>query len=68
VILPVAIAALYFNVFVLMVQLFGKFPLLLVVAPTQQSPAFGVTQLLVLVVFVMLGRAAVRGYGAAQAA
>ena len=58
------VTALYFNVFVLMVQLFGKFPLLLVVAPTQQSPAFGVTQLLVLVLFVMLGRAAVRGFAA----
>lgn len=62
------VTALYFNVFVLLVQLFGKFPLLLVVAPTQQSPAFGVTQLLVLVVFVILGRAAVRGFGTARAA
>lgn len=64
------VTALYFNVFVLLVQLFQKFPLLVVVAPTQQSPAFGATQLLVLVLFVILGRAAVRGYavGGASAA
>lgn len=61
------VAALYFNVFVLLVQLFQKFPLLVVVAPTQQSPAFGVTQLLVLALFVVLGRAAVRGYAAGGA-
>ncbi|MBL8978410.1 MAG: hypothetical protein JNM53_08360, partial [Gemmatimonadetes bacterium] len=53
--------------FVLLVQLFQKFPLLVVVAPTQQSPAFGVTQLLVLALFVVLGRAAVRGYAAGGA-
>lgn len=60
-----AIVALYFNVFVLVVQLFAKFPLLIAVAPTQKSPAFIVTQLLVLAMFVWLGRAAVRGFRAA---
>lgn len=59
-----AIVALYFNVFVLVVQLFAKFPLLIAVAPTQKSPAFIVTQLLVLAMFVWLGRAAVRGFRA----
>ncbi|MEO8140367.1 MAG: hypothetical protein ABI742_12015, partial [Gemmatimonadota bacterium] len=34
-----SVIAVYFNVFVLIVQLFQKFPLLIAVAPTQQSPA-----------------------------
>ncbi|MFN8650349.1 MAG: hypothetical protein U0133_00415 [Gemmatimonadales bacterium] len=55
------VAALYFNVFVLVTQLFAKFPLLIVLAPTQQSPVFGATQLVVLALFVVLGRSAVRG-------
>lgn len=55
------VAALYFNVFVLVTQLFAKFPLLLVLAPNQQSPVFGATQLVVLALFVVLGRSAVRG-------
>lgn len=54
--------ALYLNVFVLLVQLFQKFPLLIVVAPTQKAPAFMVTQLVILALFVGLGRAAVRGF------
>jgi hypothetical protein len=57
-----AVVTLYFNVFVLLTQLFRKVPALIALAPTQQSPAFGVTQLFVLVLFVMLGRAAVRGF------
>jgi hypothetical protein len=57
-----AIVALYLNVFVLVVQLFAKFPLLIAVAPTQKSPAFGLTQLIVLAMFVWLGRAAVKGF------
>lgn len=54
--------ALYLNVFVLLVQLFQKTPALIVIAPTQQSPAFVVTQVLVLAMFVVLGRASVRGF------
>ena len=61
-----SIVALYFNVFVLVVQLFAKFPFLIAVAPTQQAPAFIVTQLLVLALFVVLGRAAVRGFRTGQ--
>lgn len=57
-----AVLALYFNVFVLVVQLFQKTPGLIVIAPTQQAPAFIGTQLLLLAVFVILGRAAVRGF------
>lgn len=59
-----AIVALYFNVFVLVVQLFAKFPLLIAVAPTQKAPAFIVTQLMVLATFAWLGRAAVTGFRA----
>ena len=55
-----SVAALYFNVFVLIVQVLQKFPALADVAP-QGSPAFGVTQLGALVLLVAMGRAAVRG-------
>ncbi len=58
-----AVVALYFNVFVLVVQLFQKFPGLIVIAPTQKAPAFVVTQLLILALFVSLGRSAMRGFG-----
>lgn len=57
-----AVAALWFNVFVLMVQLFLRIPLLLAIAPTQKSPAFAGTQLLILAMFIVLGRAAVKGF------
>jgi hypothetical protein len=57
-----AVAALYFNVFVLIVQLFQKTPQLAALAPTQSEPPFAVTQLLVLLVFVWLGRASLRGF------
>jgi len=43
--------ALYFNVFVLVVQSFEKVPVLKVLAPTQKEPPFLVVQLLVLLVF-----------------
>lgn len=58
-----AVTALYFNVFVLVVQLFQKFPGLIAIAPTQKDPAFIGTQLLILAIFVLLGRSALRGYG-----
>jgi hypothetical protein len=47
--------ALYFNVFVLVVQSFGKVPALKQLAPTQSEPAFVLTQLAVLVAFVAAG-------------
>jgi len=50
-----AMLALYFNVFVLVVQLFEKVPVLRAIAPTQSAPAFRLTQLAVLVLFVALG-------------
>ena len=57
-----AVAALYFNVFVLLAQLFQKIPALSTLAPTPQAPAFGATQLLVLALFVGLGWAATKGF------
>ena len=57
-----SVATLWFNVFVLVVQLFSKFPLLIATAPTQKEPPFAVTQLLVLAMFILLGRTAVKGF------
>jgi len=59
------VLALYLNVFVLLVQLFRRLPALIVAAPKQQEPPFLVTQLVVLALFVWLGRAAVKGFRAA---
>lgn len=56
------VTALYFNVFVLFAQLFAKVPAMVAIAPTQTAPAFVITNLIVLVLFVILGRAAVRGF------
>jgi len=50
-----AIMALYFNVFVLIVQLFLKVPALTALAPTQSEPPFQITQGVVLLLFVVLG-------------
>jgi hypothetical protein len=55
-----ASVALYFNVFVLVVQSFEKVPALNVLAPTQKEPPFAITQLVVLAIFVGLTIAAVR--------
>ena len=46
--------ALYFNVFVLVVQSFEKVPALKALAPTQKEPPFVVAQLLVLLIFATL--------------
>lgn len=54
--------ALYFNVFVLFAQLFAKVPALKAIAPTQSSPAFGGTQLVVLVAFIVLAIQSFRGF------
>ena len=50
-----AMAALYLNVFVGIIQSFLKIPSLHVLAPTQSEPPFLVVQLTVLVIFVVLG-------------
>lgn len=57
-----AVIALYLNVFVLLTQLFRKVPALLVATPTQKEPPFVVAQILVLLLFVWLGRAAAQGF------
>eukprot|EP01136_Pigoraptor_vietnamica_P024271 Opistho-1_new@6841 len=58
-----SVVALYLNVFVLLAQLLQKIPALAVLAPTPAAPAFAATQGLVLVLFAVLGWAAVKGYG-----
>ena len=50
-----ALLALYFNVFVLIVQAFRKIPALKEIAPTQNEPPFKLTQFVVLVAFLVLG-------------
>jgi hypothetical protein len=49
-----AVAALYLNVFVGIVQAFQKVPALKSVAPAQSEPPFLVTQLVVMALFVAL--------------
>jgi hypothetical protein len=54
-----AMIALYFNVFVLVAQLFEHVPAIHALAPTQTEAPFKITQLLLLVVFaVLIGAAA----------
>jgi hypothetical protein len=67
-----AVAALYLNVFVLVVQLFLKVPSLKALAPQQSEPPFTVTQGIVLLVFIAWGVLAVKRFhperaGAARA-
>ena len=50
-----AVIALYFNVFVLVFQLFLKVPALNALAPTQSEPPFAIAQGIVLVAFLVLG-------------
>ena len=50
-----AVASLYFNVFVLIVQGFLKLPFLHALAPTQTEPAFLAVQGLALLVFLAIG-------------
>jgi hypothetical protein len=63
-----SVLALWLNVFVLIAQLFAKVPALQALAPTQSEPPFGITQLLVLAVFVVLGLRASRRSRTAGAA
>jgi hypothetical protein len=60
-----ALAALYLNVFVGVVQAFQKLPFLQPLAPTQSEPPFLVVQLAVLAVFIILGFVAVVRFHAA---
>ena len=57
-----SVAALYFNVFVLIVQSFLRIPALRAMAPTQTEPPFAIAQLSALALFGVLGVAAVRRF------
>ena len=57
-----AVTALYFNVFVGVVQSFQKLSFLTPLAPTQSEPPFLIAQLLVLSLFIVLGILAVRRF------
>lgn len=57
-----AVAALYLNVFVGVVQAFQKLAFLQPLAPTQSEPPFVVAQAVVLLAFIALGAVAVRSY------
>ena len=57
-----AVAALYFNVFVGVVQAFQKLSFLNPLAPNQSEPAFFIAQAVVLAIFVVLGVVAVRSF------
>jgi hypothetical protein len=54
-----ATLALYFNVFVLVIQSFEKIDALKALAPTQSEPPFAITQLAVLALFLLMAILAV---------
>jgi hypothetical protein len=54
--------AFYFNFFVLIAQSFDKVAALHAFAPTQASPGFGITQLAVLLIFILLTIRAVKKF------
>jgi hypothetical protein len=49
------VIALYFNVFILVIQLFRKVPMLRAIAPTESEPPLQAAQSLVLAIFVAIG-------------
>jgi uncharacterized membrane protein SirB2 len=57
-----AVLALYLNVFVAVVQSFLKIPAVHELAPTQKEPPFLVAQIIVMVIFIVLGIFAVRKF------
>jgi len=59
-----AVAALYFNSFVLVVQSFLKIPVLHALAPTGSEPAFVLAQGIVLVFYAVTGFLAVKRFHA----
>ncbi len=63
-----AVLALYFNVFVFIVQSFEKVPALRALAPTQSEGPFKIAQLATLILFVALTVAAFRRYHPAPTA
>lgn len=61
-----AVISLYLNVFVLIAQMFMKVPALKALAPTQSETPFKVAQLAVLLLFVVLGIFAAKGFAREQ--
>jgi hypothetical protein len=57
-----ALLAFYFNVFVLVAQLFKKVPALYAMAPTLMEPPFAIAQAVVLIVFAWLIWKAARAF------
>jgi hypothetical protein len=57
-----AMAALYLNCFVAVIQSFAKIPSLHALAPTQSAAPFLVSQIVVLALFVALGILSVRKF------
>lgn len=57
-----AVISLYLNCFVLVVQSFMKIPALKALAPTQKEPPFLIAQIVLLVLFIVLGIFAVRNF------
>ena len=57
-----AVASLYLNVFVLVVQSFVKVSALNALAPTQSEPPFAITQAVVLVIFILIAPIAVNTF------
>src|SRR5215470_7109871 len=57
-----ALVALYFNVFVGVVQAFAKIPFPHSLAATQSDPPFVIAQLVVLVAFIVFGVIAIRSF------
>jgi hypothetical protein len=62
------VLGLWLKVFVLLAQIFQKTPVLATLAPNAQTPAFAVTQGLVLLLFAVIGWASLKGYGGAGVA
>jgi hypothetical protein len=62
-----AVASLYLNTFVGVIQVFMKVPSLHALAPTQSEPPFAITQGIVLLIFVVLGFLATRKFHPAEA-
>ncbi|MFY9681737.1 MAG: hypothetical protein WA416_17215 [Candidatus Sulfotelmatobacter sp.] len=57
-----AVLALYLNVFVLVAQIFMKVPAAHALAPTGKEPPFLIAQVVVMVIFVVLGIFAVKKF------
>jgi hypothetical protein len=59
-----SVLALYLNVFVLIAQFFMKIAALKALAPTQSEPPFLATQVVVMLVFIVLGILATKRFAA----